>query len=332
MYTKTVLHPSTIEAMNTDPRAGNMFVTIMQDRRAVLLLGKEELRSWEAKLPMRTYKTLEHSITNRRIRWRLREGTINEKTMSPSPEVVVTETDHEIDAPWLWSDMIGFSECLPVARRNSLLDGKERTVHRDEFWKWALLPTIEAFEPKGRTLDIIDQYLFNDFRRNLTQIGRKNGPSQPSDIAIVWLLQTLDTIGIDGNRRLLVRIVTAEKTSGKTAMSDRISRDEIVDLFNELLTHCACANLEIDLLIVPGRMLTTSREGFIARKIVVNGQVGFTLGHGLGDLTRTVTPEGSVDDKASTSWAFCQGFNVDHTTTHRELMTSVPAGYSYRIE
>lgn len=292
--------------MAEHPMVGPLFVRSMEGK-TILLTGPDFRQLCQSTLPPPTYSLLVDSMVKNRIRWR-HQSPDDQKSMSLEPEVIVGEEDRTPEDRWIYSNLEGYLDTTPVARRRDLHERVEHVRDRSEFWEWLLEPVIEAFPSTNREIDIIDQYLFQDFRRELNRTKSKSPRRLLHHIGVVWLLSQINSLCQGEPHRTVVKIYTAEKGARHSkSASDALDQAEIAELFQTLLDHEPLENLDFHVTIVPATKANPRPLGFEMRQLLVNRMMGFTFGHGVGGLTTVTLPDGSRGDRSPSTWTWLPG-------------------------
>lgn len=330
MYTKIVLDESAVQEM-VSSSTGAMFVPLLRDN-AVLLLTPAQRKVLSTALPLGIWKRLEHDIETRRVLARKWSGQVaNPGVKVLGVEVVVGDGPQSKGWQGTITDLPGYAYCDPVARRDELKSGMRTVVDREEFWTDCLAPVIDAFPENGRTLDIYDQYLFQDFRRTLREVT-KSGSDPSRSLSrerpgLAWLLRRVDDFAAGLSLPPTVRLCTAEKVKYKDP--DTLDKDQIFELLEQLVTMVSCENINLRVLIVPAQKVKPSTVGLKKRRLVVNGCKSFELAKGVGDFT---DGKATAHSKAATTWTWSGSLNQEELAALKTVRDLVPDGFQFHLE
>jgi hypothetical protein len=183
MLTRTVISPSTIEKIRTDPSTGKHMANYLRDN-GLLLINRDELDVLAKKLPIEIWKRLENDILKNRL---ARSPWIPGSDIT-RPEVALSESGSDATNGAISTHVDDYLETAPVARRLRLKSGEETCRNREDFWHWQMEPIVASLPLRHRRVDIIDPYLFHHIHH-----GEQAAKGTPvvSDLGLIWLLRQL---------------------------------------------------------------------------------------------------------------------------------------------
>ena len=183
MLTRTVISPSTIEKIRTDPSTGKHMANYLRDN-GLLLINRDELDVLAKKLPIEIWKRLENDILKNRL---ARSPWIPGSDIT-RPEVALSESGSDATNGAISTHVDDYLETAPVARRLRLKSGEETCRNREDFWHWQMEPIVASLPLRHRRVDVIDPYLFHHIHHS-EQAAK--GTPVASDLGLIWLLRQL---------------------------------------------------------------------------------------------------------------------------------------------
>ena len=172
---------------------------------------------------------------------------------------------------------------MPVHKRNSLRTGADQIQDREEFWKWVLEPLVNSLSPKSRVIDLVDQYLFQNVDKVLSEFRRSKKTSDLDSIGLNWLLKKIAKSSEGLPQKTKVNIFTAERSTKK---GDAISKEEITFLIEEISPAWDIRLVDFYIYVVPQNLLTGEVQQQIHnRRIVLNQRYYVGLDRGFDDLS-----------------------------------------------
>lgn len=324
MFIKTLLDGEAVAHMKSDPGLGRSLTNSMR-YRAVLLLNKDQKDYLKKNLPTTAWKKLEEDMVKGRIRKRDWSGDVEQLRQGPAPEVIVGDGINPRKGPGDRTTPGDYEDSPFVARRLELINRERDVRDREEFWEELLRPAIEAFPANMATIEIVDQYVFQDFRRQRKSSSGKKG-SKPTDTGLGWMLDRLDRLAAEHGHTLRVSIITAEKPRHLVKHAkDDMNREIIVDLLTTLLQSVPCHHLDLTVLVAPRKLAEKTPPGLHDRRIIIKGTCGFRLDKGAGDFY-------VHDDRSSTTWTWFNRWSNDQNRHHQNLKSKIPGEFSLPVE
>ena len=281
MLTKTRLDDSVFKEMAHSPEIAKMFLRDLESN-ALLLMKVDELRDLEKKLPTNVYLRLREALEKRRIACREPLSELEAKRqLSLEVQVGRDGVIDEFGRPM--TPMSDYVESLPVHKRNSLRTGADQIHDREEFWKWVLEPLVNSLSPKSRVIDLVDQYLFQNVDKVLSEFRRSKKTSDLDSIGLNWLLKKIAKSSEGLPQKTKVNIFTAERPTKK---GDAISKEEITFLIEEISPAWDIRLVDFYIYVVPQNLLTGEVQQQIHnRRIVLNQRYYVGLDRGFDDLS-----------------------------------------------
>ena len=309
MYARTIIDKSTVERLVGDEERATMFIDLLVGR-ALLLMTESDLEELSRSLPTSAWKKLEQYMISRRVPMRKISGVANRSSADPQPEVSVTRPPSDTASQPIRVTMGDYATCPTVAKRYDLRDRRRRLKSREEFWDEALLPVLDSFAPEQRTVYLVDQYAFQDLRRNIRD---RNGnitkvPDRKS--GLVWLLSKFNGASVNLESKLLFKIVTAESDG-----DDGIDFEEMTEIISLVASSISVSALDLRLAVVPSSQMRPTPSGFRLRRLIVGGHADFALGKGGVDFTEGMA---NFNQEGSESGVNLAGFYAP-SLNHEEL-------------
>lgn len=287
MFTRTVIDRPTIDDLASRPGEAKLFFASLREV-ATLLLKDGDIDYFEKHLPFSVWQGLKNDLARKSVLWRLWDGELSSMNRDLQPEVLVTFNPGVRTPPPLSTTPPDYPDCPPVRRRTSLGRGTEIAKDREEFFSELLLPTLDAQSLAKRRLSIYDPYLFQDVRRGLDLLHRKNQSHQVFSIGFIWLLKALSTAFHGTQNRPKVNIYTAEKAS-----DDYLDLEDITEIWREVKSLVDLEAFDVTV----NAISSYNRKILHLRGIYVNETRGFLLDRGLSDFN--ISPVNSLSNHES---------------------------------
>jgi hypothetical protein len=326
MLTKTRLDDSVFEEMTRSPELAKMFLRDLESN-ALLLMKIDELRELEKKLPTIVYLRLREALEKRKIACREPYSELEAKRqLILEVQVGRDGVIDEFGRPM--TPMSDYVESLPVHKRNSLRTGADQIQDREEFWKWVLEPLVNSLSPKNRVIDLVDQYLFQNVDKVLSEFRRSRKTSDLDSIGVNWLLKKIAKSSDGLPQKTRVNIFTAERPP---RFGDPISKEEITFLIEEISPAWDIRFVDFYIYVVPkeylnGDQVTNQLHG---RRIVFNQRYLIGLDRGFDDLSVywRGRSSGSVED-IDGSWFYLSNLASESDRHNTKLLRStIPDDY-----
>jgi hypothetical protein len=311
VYTRTALDKSAIQTLADNESLGLLFLDILQ-KRAVLLLTKSDLEELRSSLPTRVWKKLEKYILTSRIPRRTICSHISRLPTEPHTEVVVESPPTSTEQPPIRTDIADYSECPIVARRKDFQEHRQGYVDREEFWTEALHPVLDSCEPSSRVVHLVDQYVFQDFRRNVRKKGNPDSKTADKNSGLVWLMSKLNGMSANQPSPLPLIIVTAESNN-----DDGIDAPEMCELLNLICDSTSTSALKITLRVVPAARVKPLPKCFRTRRLIMSSRDNFVLGKGASDFSQSTSQS---DNVINLSGIWSPGLNSDEASALNEVL------------
>lgn len=311
MYTRTALDKSTVLNLASNESLGHMFVETLRNR-AILLLTESDIEEMRTKLPTQVWKRLEQYILTSRIPRRIIRSHTERMPAEPQTEVIIESPLSSSGQPPIRTDIPGYVDCPIVAKRKDLQEHRRPYTDREEFWTDALYPVLDSCDPNSRVVHLVDQYVFQDFRRDVRVRGSSDPRIPDRRSGLVWLMSKLNGISANQSSLLIFVIVTAELDD-----DDGIDAQEMSDLLNEILTNISTSALRISVKIVPADRIRPRPRCFQTRRLIVSSRSNFVLSKGAVDLTQS---KHHGDDSINFSGFWSPSLNKDEADALNEVL------------
>lgn len=178
-----------------------------------------------------------------------------------------------------------------------------KVMRIEEFWTEALHPVLDSCEPSSRVVYLVDQYVFQDFRRNVRQKGNPNPKTSDKSSGLVWLMSKLNGASANQTSPLPLIIVTAESNN-----DDGIDAAEMCELLNLICDSIATSALKVTIRVVPAARVRPLPKCFKTRRLIVSSRDNFVLGKGAGDFSHSTLRS---DDVINLSGNWSPSLNSD---------------------
>jgi len=311
LYTRTALDKSTVLNLASNESLGHVFVETLRNR-AVLLVTESDLEEMRTNLPLQVWKRLEQYIVTSRIPRRIIISHTERMPTEPQTEVIIESPLSSSGQLPIRTDIPSYVDCPIVAKRKDLQEHRRTYTDREEFWTDALYPVLDSCDPSSRVIHLVDQYVFQDFRRDV-RVRDASDPRIPDRRSgLVWLMSKLNGISANQSSPLIIVIVTAERDK-----DDGIDAQEMSNLLNEILANISTSALRISVKIVPADRMRPLPKCFQTRRLIVSSRSNFVLGKGVGDFTQR-TPNGGDSINFSGFWS--PSLNKDEADALNEVL------------
>ena len=306
MLTRTVISPSTIEKIRTDPSAGKHMANYLRDN-GLLLINRDELDVLAKKLPIEIWKGLENDILKNRL---ARSPWIPGSEIT-QPEVALSESGTDAAAGAISTHIEDYLDTFPVAKRKRMKDGLE-AFNREEWWNWIVEPIVASLPLRDRRIDIIDPYLFDHV------INRTKRPSVPPDLGIVWFLRELQNTTIAGPA-MVVTVYTPELNSSLDIDVSRINQ-----LCQQHLAPIVNDKFQINFRVIrywkDRRNAKDLQDAYHGRRIFFNETREIILDKGMEDLTMMDRGHGYPENRIRESAIYKRHAVDDYTIKYVGVM------------
>jgi len=299
MLTRVAIHDSVASSL-TEPQVCCMFIRTLEGK-VVLALKPDDLRSLCSLLPFHCWQVLKQLIISpsRRVPVLNLAQIDTEQVAHLQPEVIIGDGTAPSEGPGYRTTIHDFTDA-PMVRRREQLKQRELSVEScEELWRDVFRPVVESSPPNERTVRVIDEYLFQDFERELKRTGQKSGPASTDEIGLVWLAKKLESVSRRTRAPIELRLITVEQPR------EGYGAAKIKDLTQQLVRVAGLEFLKLDVWMILAKQRRERPEAFINRQVIINEHFGFRLSKGLDDLTTKYrASDGRVRNYADTAWTW----------------------------
>jgi hypothetical protein len=302
MLTRTVIAPSTIEKIRTDPSTGKHMANYLRDN-GLLLINRDELDVLAKKLPIEIWKRLENDILKNRL---ARSPWIPGSDIT-RPEVALSESGSDATNGAISTHVDDYLETAPVARRLRLKSGEETCRNREDFWQWLMEPIVASLPLRHRRVDVIDPYLFHHIH-NVENVAK--GSPTVSDLGLIWLLRELrNTTNSSSSMTVNLYVIETSPLGNPCIDLERIN-----ELCLRYLSPASNNSFEIRVHVIRHidhkKIPRDLRDASHGRRIFFNESRMFVLDKGLEDLSKISRGE-HIGDRAGDAITF-----LPHASDH----------------
>jgi len=277
-----------------------MFIRTLEGK-ITLVLKPEDLWSLRSQLPFNCWQVLKQFITSptRGIPV-LNLARIDAAQVAHlQPEVIIGDGRAPSEGPGHRATIHDFIDAPMVQRREQLKHRESSVEDCEEFWRDVIRPVVESSPPDKRSIRVIDEYLFQDFERDLNRTGRRNGPASHNEIGLVWLAKKLESVSRRTGSAIELRLITVEQPEEGYVAS------KIEALTERLVQVAGLESLKLGVWMILAKQLRGRPEAFINRQMIINEHFGFRLSKGLDDLTTKYRElDGTVRSYVDTAWTW----------------------------
>lgn len=275
MYTKTQLASTAIEAASNNVLLGHILVKSLREN-ATLIVTEDDVKRLK-KLPTAVWGAIKDDLVHKRIKWRLLPDEQWESVSAAAVEILLEEPPQQISSGPARSDIVNYTETVPVKLRSSIRSGAKELTNREQFWTQCLLPVIDTTPPKHRRIHLVDQYAFHDARKAVLTRSGDLREGHLLDSGLLWLLSKLNFVSRGLPQKIQVSITACE--------TDELDTDQISEFLETIANKLDTRALSIAVHVVAAREILHRPPGFIARQLFINDNAHFMLSHGMRDFS-----------------------------------------------